>query len=291
MHAGVLETQLEHGYDWTMAVWNRPSQDVLFKELRTLMEATLLAALSQLPARKQQIERLYISMSLLQFRPLPYDLEQGLGPLSFREMLPFNPDHFKARTEAFRPDALRTGTVLPSAPARIWSVPIHTHRGTLGDQLRGIQGMMSDRMGPDVLGATPGGPSRLFADLAGRLLGTEITPTLEGLNNMELLLVQEEDSGIRWVPPLLFQALCDFIGVLLRASFGLGVEWALCEAGPNGLPSPPMFRITAGQKRTMFPVGHWLLRRIVMPDPDVQHRIPLSDHLKAWHARVTSGEI
>jgi hypothetical protein len=35
-----------------------------------------------------------------------------------------------------------------------------------------------------------------------------------GLRTLEMLLVSQQAGAIRWIPPMLFQALCDIIGLL-----------------------------------------------------------------------------
>ena len=64
------------------------------------------------------------------------------------------------------------------------------------------------------------------------------TPTLDGLRTLEMLLVSQQAGVIRWIPPMLFQALCDFIGLLGQTLFDRDIAWALCEpATPASHPS------------------------------------------------------
>ena len=59
-----------------------------------------------------------------------------------------------------------------------------------------------------------------------------------GLPTLEMLLGSQQAGAIRWIPPMLFQALCDFIGVIGQTLFDRDIAWALCEpATPASRPS------------------------------------------------------
>ena len=58
-----------------------------------------------------------------------------------------------------------------------------------------------------------------------------------GLRTLEMLLGSQQAGAIRWIPPMLFQALRDFIGLLGQTLFARDIAWALCE--PATPASPP----------------------------------------------------
>ena len=68
-------------------------------------------------------------------------------------------------------------------------------------------------------------PSRLAATFIEEVFHTKIPPTLDGLRTLEMLLVSQQAGAIRWIPPMLFQALCDFIGVLGQTLFDRDIAW------------------------------------------------------------------
>jgi hypothetical protein len=59
-----------------------------------------------------------------------------------------------------------------------------------------------------------------------------------------MLLVSQQAGAIRWIPPMLFQALCDFIGVIGQTLFDRDIAWA--SASP-----------TATSARHRFSASRW----------------------------------
>ena len=57
-----------------------------------------------------------------------------------------------------------------------------------------------------------------------------------GLRTLEMLLVSHQAGAIRWIPPMLFQALGDFIGLLGQTLFDRGIAWARCDARDARIP-------------------------------------------------------
>jgi hypothetical protein len=168
-----------------------------------------------------------------------------------------------------REEAERLGWQVPEHPVQMWMAPVAHPGGALGEGLADIDQMMADRLGRDVWGATPGGPSKLFATLAEPRFNVRLGPNLDGLRAFEMLAVQSQPGPIRWIPPLVFQALCDFVGVVLGLHFGIAVEWALSEPGPSGLAPPPLLRLHRDGRVTHLAIGVHILRWCVMPiQPD-----------------------
>ena len=75
------------------------------------------------------------------------------------------------------------------------------------------------------------------------------------LHTFKILLVPQQAGAIRWLPPMLFQALCDFIGLLGQTLFDRHIAWALCE--PDGdFCTPPLLRLAlASGKHIHIPIG------------------------------------
>lgn len=291
MHPGVLETELEDGYDWTLACWFDPGgAQALAQELRALVEATLLSALSQ-PARLgDRIARRYKSLTLLLFYPIEGDLEGALGELGFVRR-PYQADHYKARLAALRPQAMRQAVRLPEAPDSVWEAPVSLPEGSHGQKLWQLQGMLQARLEGQLWGEEPGRPSRALAQLLEGSLGAHIAPDLEGLSTMEMFALQRQGAGVRWTAPLLFQGLCDLVGILLQARFQMKVEWALCEPTPAGLYAPPLLRVTpqrgGPQRSTLLPIGQILLRRAILPSQG-SYQPSLAQWLRQWRPQPTT---
>lgn len=289
MHPGVLETELEDGYDWTLACWFDPGgARALAQELRGLMEATLLSALSQPAAQAERLQRRYKSLTLLLFYPMEGDLEAELGALGFARR-PYQADHYKARLAALRPQAMRQAVRLPEAPDSVWEAPVSLPGGSHGQKLWQTQEMLQGRLEGQLWGEEPGMPSRALAQLLESSLGAHIAPDLEGLSTMEMFVIQRQGAGVRWTAPLLFQGLCDLVGILLQARFKMKVEWALCEPTPAGLHAPPLLRVTpqrsGPQRASLLPIGQLLLRRAIMPTQDA-YQPSLVPWLRQWQDQL-----
>jgi hypothetical protein len=266
VHPRVLEVGDDPDHaEWVLTWWgDLNSERELFGQVQKLVEATLLSELSQ-PARLRRERRLrYTSMRLVQMHPFRGDAERCLRPFGFarsadeagggRGLMPF-----VAR------EADQVGVALPPEAHAVWRSGIRPPAGELGVKLGQVEQMLADRLGDDVFGATPGGPSRLAARYIEEVFHTRIEPTLEGLRTLEMLLVQSEPGAIRWIPPLLFQALCDFIGVLGESVYARRVAWAVSELDGDFAP-PPLLRLDLQSGRHVhIPIGTHLLRWCVMP--------------------------
>lgn len=260
-----LDVELEHGHAWTLLCWGAPdTPDQLASLARARVEATLLSGLTQPPRVMHERGRRYLELTLLCFASAP-GLEAALAPMGWERSL-YIPDHHEARMAVAQRAAHNEGRTLPDQPASVWRMPIHHPEGEHGDLLRRAQATMAARMGDDLLGATPGGPSRLLANLLKARARLHITPDWAGLDALETTITQRDVSGVRWIPPLLFQALCDFVGIVLHSELGVGVECAICDERAPGLYAPPMMRIrpAVGRPQTLR-VGIELVRRCVMP--------------------------
>jgi len=77
---------------------------------------------------------------------------------------------------------------------------------------------------------------------------------------------------IRWVPPMVFQGLCDAVGVAAAQSLDVDVEWGVCapdedDQGDPGFIPPPVvrFRPRSGGRWRFVDLGREILRWCVMP--------------------------
>jgi hypothetical protein len=151
----------------------------------------------------------------------------------------------------------------------VFKADIELPNASISDKLEQIQRQMIDQLDGEVFGETPGGPSKLMATYFRQHFNTTITPDRKGLHSFELFLVQEKAHTLRWMPPLLFQGLCDFVGVLLQAEFKRNVQWALSTPDDSGFAPPPVFRVPAsGGGYEHIPVGELIIQWCVLPQPE-----------------------
>ena len=92
-----------------------------------------------------------------------------------------------------------------------------------------------------------------------RLGPVSLRADARGLRTLEMLLVSQQAGAIRWIPPMLFQALGDFIGLLGQTLFDRHIAWALCE--PDGdFCTPPLLRLAlaSGKHIHIGLTGWWI---------------------------------
>lgn len=271
VHQRVLEVDLDdQGWEWLLCVWRDPGGPrALHNALRPLVEATLLATLSQAPATgAETLGRDWRSLRLVVFEPVA-DLAVATRAFGMSEV-PWDDAIYPGRMGALTDEARTMGWPIADRPHAVLEAEIAGPDGAHGEHLAQIQEAMADKMGDDVWGDTPGGPSRLLALLLEQHFGARATiePTLEGLRTLELLVTHRRPGVIRWIPPLVYQALCDFIAIVAHTELDAELQWAVCEADPHGLFPPPHVRWTnpSGQSEPVYvPIGTHVLRWCVMP--------------------------
>lgn len=266
LHPRVLELGPSEGDAWVLAMWGDPgSLERTHEQVRKLLEATLLASITRAADTGEALDRVPNTVQLLVFCPTPPYLARALKAFGFRldQGAPFAGE----KLEALRQEGIQTGWDVPARPSSVWLATI-SQPATNGDnELVAIHKRLRELINDDCWGNTPGAFSRCAANLLRIEHDIEIEPTLQGLDTLEDLLAQRKVIGsIRWIPAALFQALADFIGVIVQNVFDHKVEWALCEPEEDGYGPPPLFRITTPEKNeTHLAIGLHLLRWSVMP--------------------------
>lgn len=278
LHPRVLELRVQDGYHWAFLCWRDPGGPrALHTGLRKLVEATLLHELVQPPSRgPENLARPFTGMRFIAFAELP-ELHAATRAFGFTPQAA-DDDATADVDRVIAAEAEAVGIPALPAPSATLHAAIQRPTGAWGDKLDTIQRWMAERMGDDVWGRTPGGPSRLLATYLQKETGESFEPTLDGLDRMEFLLVSREPGAVRWIPPLIFQALCDFVGVVLKAALEVDTAWALCEPEEDGLIPPPLFRLRHHGQTTHLPIGPHLLRWCMMPIAPGEEVPPLS----AW---------
>lgn len=266
LHPRVLELGPSEGDAWVMAMWADPgTPQEIHRQVRRLLEATLLANLSRAAETGEELDRVPSTLRLLIFSTTRSNVAEALKAFGFRldKNIPFAGDQL----ETLRQDGLRAGWDVPELPISTWTAPLVQPASNGREDLMAIHKRLRELINDDCWGNTPGAFSRCAANLIRIEQGIEIDASLQGLDKFEDLLVQRNEIGsVRWIPAMLFQALADFIGVVIQQTYQHKVEWALCEPEDNGFGPPPVFRITrADGTEEHLGIGLHLLRWSVMP--------------------------
>lgn len=263
VHPRVLEVTLEDHMEWTLGVWSDPGAHALDKRLRELIQVTVLAELSKSPDSKTA-SRNFSKMRLLAFSELSAKSREAIEKIGFSEV-EFEPDQYVERVAAWRDEASAAGLSPSARPTAVYVLDISRGDPVIAENLRTIQGQMTKTLAGEFWGQTPGGPSRLMAMHFRQSLNAAVTPDRKGLHQFELFIVQDRSRCLRWIDPSIFQALCDFVGVILRAVYDLDVQWGICTPDASGFAAPPVFRIKKSEGYQIVPISLHVLNWCVMP--------------------------
>jgi len=165
---------------------------------------------------------------------------------------------------AWRQEAGSAGIEVPARPVSVWHLPV-AHSDERADTLGRIESHMLAEIGSESWGQTPGAMSRHAARELEEAFDCDIGLGPEGLDTMASSLTAEAAGAIRWTAPVFFQAICDFVGVVLHGQYGIRVQWGVCEPDPRGVVPPPMFRQPGTGGEGTVPIGRHVLEWGVMP--------------------------
>lgn len=265
IHPRVLEVELEPGHEWTMALWDDPGDEGVQTELVQLLRATILRELSRPPRQQRNAAREFLGARILSFESLREPTRSALGSLGWEEQA-FDSEEYSERMKAWRDEAQAADLASPGRPTSIWQLPVAHPDPPRHDRLDEIAETMLESLGDEIWGATPGGMSKLLAKGLEDRFGAEIGLGAGGIDTMVSHVVPEAPDELCWVRPVVFQALCDFVGVVLHGSYGVRVQWGLSEPDQRGLVPPPMFRDPNTQRT--IPIGRALVDWCVLPEPE-----------------------
>jgi hypothetical protein len=275
VHVRALAQDATDHRAWVLAVWSDPGGAVaLHRALRPRVEATLLAELSRGPAElRERPERdgRFDALRLAVFADL--DVEPAVRAFGLGRADAGTPAWRQALAH-LRHEAQLVGAGVPDEPASVWEARI-AHAGRNDALERALRAATPD----EVWGAAPGKPAaRLAAALREAGLDSP-SPDLAGLRALEDAVCTRGTDVIRWIPPLVFQALCDHVAVAVQKLAGRSVEWAECTA-EDGLTPPPLVRVSAPDGFAHVPLGVELLRWCMMPLRPGENAPPLADWVK-----------
>ncbi len=254
-------------------LWDDPGgAEKTHAALRPLVEAALLVELSRPAASLPASALAPAALRFFAFADVPR-LDEAVAAFGLRrDEAPALED---AALRAIRGEASASGREPPEAPLATYTAPVAL---PVNRRVAALQARLRASLGEAVFGAPPGG---LFAKLNEALEAegaSGLAPIATSLDTLEHLLAGRPPGPLRWMPPLLFQALADAIGVIATQEFGRKVQWAECHADDEGVAPPPLLRSRgADGSWEHVPLGLHLLRWCVMPLQPGEQIPPLSE--------------
>lgn len=243
----------------------------LHAALKPMLEAALLNELCAAPAELADGYGPLGELALLLYVPQPFDAAPALAPFAL-ESFARTPGEHATLLALARREAQALTEPMPDEPCALYRAralrSAHPLAAPLHDALR-AQGPRS------AWGREPGRLARAAADWLAAHGVPDVAPTRAGIERLESIAVAQDAGVIRWMEPLLFQALCDLVAVMAASQPGLEVAWGVCEPDPDsGLPPPPVLRVQReppaspgrGAEETFHvPLAEHVLRWCVMP--------------------------
>ena len=263
VHPRVVHAQLRPGQRSIVVASFAPaaSARALHGALKPLIEAALLAELSRPGSELADDDSRLAGIELFAFTPQPFDPGPALTPFA---LLPAPLDDAAARPAValLRREAQLVTAEVPDEPCARFSAGLlrspHPLAGELSRRLRA-------EVPPHAWGERPGLLARAAADALESLGHGGVGPDRAGIERLEEVVVHHTPGVVRWIDPLLFQALCDLVAVA-AVSAGLSVEWGICEPDPDtGLAPPPLLRVAREGESFHVPLGEHVLCWCVMP--------------------------
>ncbi len=128
-------------------------------------------------------------------------------------------------------------------------------------------------------GAEPGVLARELCEFLNHQGFRGVEPTRSGIERLETVITHDAPFVIRYMHPIVFQALCDLIAVAAITTWKRDVEWGVCEPDPDTqVTPPPVVRVHRDGDTFHVPLGEHILKWSIMP-AQVGETIPT---LGAW---------
>jgi len=230
--------------------------------LKPLIEAALLAELSRPAGELHEDPSPLVAMELYLFEAPPSDCAPmlslfGLVPASLEEA-----EAHRSLALLRREAQLVDGSV-PEEPVARYRAPFA--RGSDARVAQLVERLRTHAPA-EAWGARPGALARLCADQLRELGYDGVEPTRAGIERLEALILASESRVIRWLDPLLFQALCDLVAVTATVTFGRPVQWGVCDPDEETkLAPPPVLLAERDGDSFHVPLGEHILGWCVMP--------------------------
>lgn len=247
----------------------------LHAALKRLFEASLLAELSR-PADQVAADDAPLSgLELFDFVPHGFDTRPALYPFALTPA-PIDDAEAAPALALLRREAQLVAGDVPEEPCARHRARLVRSAHPLAAELARA---LTARAHKAPWGEQPGALAHLAAELLTSLGHPGVAPTRAGIERLEEVVVHHTPGVIRWIEPLLFQALCDLIALHAVGNAALEVEWAVCDVDPETfLAPPPLIRVAREGDSFHVPLGEHVLRWCVMPSAQGE-QIP---SLGAW---------
>lgn len=237
------------------------SAHALHAALKPMVEAALLSELCAPPAELAEDYARLSELRLLMFVEQGFDPRPSLAPFGL-EAVPHSANAAHALALARR-EALTLSENVPDEPAACYRAQVVSSLHPLAGELHAALREVAPR---GVWGREPGRLARTLADWLAQQGIDDVAPTRAGVERLESIVVPRSAGVIRWMEPLIFQALCDLVAVMAAAQPALEVEWGVCEPdADSGLAPPPVLRVQRAGDTFHVPLGEHVLRWCVMP--------------------------
>jgi len=280
LHPRVLTVEEPAGAALVLTCWRNPGGAAgLHAGLRPKVEAALLAELSRPASELVELTHELRFLRLAVFDDIGGDVPAalrafGLAPVTLAAVQ--DSRGWRDALAHLRGEAQRLGHVMPDDPLSAYQADILLPPRT-AEGIQALEQALRQRLGDEVFGTRPGALYAHLAALAPQHLGITLTPTCEGLGTLEHELMSMAPGPIRFIPPAIFQAVCDFVAVIAAREFQRRVEWAPSEADELGLCPPPLVRAYLDDAWVHIPLGLHILRWCVMPVQPGEVVPPLAD--------------
>lgn len=269
VHPGVLRVSGEQTSRWCAAVWSTsPGERRLVGEIHRLVQGTLIAHWMQPPAQYELATQAVNSFDLIFFQPLESPLRdrlkaEGWQPVALELMSNDEFEQFQVLSDEARKKAID----IAGGPTALWRVKFEAVGGDESQGPAKLGAAVAEKLEDQVWGQIPGWFSRVFCDQLRRVTAVEVEPTFEGLAALGRTILGHQDRGIHWLEPMAYQAICDFIGVVVQAETELDVQWGTCPVDQTtGLAPAPMLRVRQGsQPWRNLAVGYDVIEHCCVP--------------------------
>lgn len=240
------------------------SPRALHGALKPVIEATLLSELSR-PASElaedAASERL-VGLELFTFTSSRFELTPALSPFALWPAPHDDADAARALAP-LRHELRHVDGDVPDEPTQRFRAPFTRSTHPLATPLARRLAQVAPAQ---AWGAEPGALARACADQLTALGYPGVEPSRTGIERLEEVVLARAHGAVRWLEPLLFQALCDLIAVAATVSYGRVVQWGVCEPDEEtGLAPPPVLRVERDGESFHLPLGEHVLRWCVMP--------------------------
>lgn len=267
IHPAILKVTGDDTRRWCAAVWSvGPGKRQLIGEIRGLVENTLVAHWMQPPAQYEPTGGVVNSLDVLFWETPDRSLEmalqeEGWSPVDDRAMRTEEYEQF----EAFQGEAKKAGRDVADRPEAIWRMEISATEADDVDPIA-VEQRVAEMLDGEVWGETPGWFSKAYCETLRRRGGPEITPDRRGVARLQEWMFTGDRHAIQRPGALAFQAICDFVGVVLQSVGDEQVQWGTCPVDEStGFAPAPLFRIGSGGDWRRLSVGVDVTRRAATP--------------------------